>query len=168
MKWAWVLGVVSSIAAVASACGGKSTGDGSIAEGQGGAAALGPACGDDPWSCPAGQTCWVAAGATWRCQPAGAANEGEACKAVIGQPACAAGLLCVGADPAKGVCTSFCSSAGGGHACAGGAACAAVTLTTPDGKDVSAHGCAPKGGAGGAGTGSGSGGRGGTAGSGNG
>ena len=93
-------------------------------DGTGGAPPLGPECGDDPWSCPDGQTCWVASDDAWRCQAAGAGVVGDGCKAIIGEPACGAGLLCIGADPTTGTCSPFCSTAdSGGHACSGGAAC---------------------------------------------
>jgi hypothetical protein len=113
--------------------------------GAGGAAPLGPECGSDPWSCPSGQTCWVATDTTWRCQTAGAGTQGTACKAVIGEPACGEGLLCIGADPTKGTCEPACSTKDKSHGCAAGSACADVKFSTPKGVDLTASGCVPKG-----------------------
>lgn len=150
MRTATRLGFLLSAGMVLVACGSDDAGATSAASGQGGATpALGPECADAPWSCLDGQTCWVATDDAWRCVAAGPAVEGAACSAVVGHAGCASGLLCVGEDPANGTCVAFCSLNDGAHACAGGAACALVTLTTPDHADVTAHGCTPKGGAGG-------------------
>jgi hypothetical protein len=125
------------------ACGGGDDAVATTTNGSGGAPPLGVECGDDPWSCKAGETCWVASDYAWRCQAAGAAAQGDACKAVIGEASCGAGLLCIGADPAKGTCSPFCSATSAAHACPGGAACTTVKFTTPKKTEISASGCAP-------------------------
>ena len=139
-----ILGAVLAVATSALvACGGGDDVVDSTTTGQGGAPPRGVSCEADPWSCPAGQGWWVAPDYAWRCQAEGAGAVGGACKAIIGEAACAAGLLCIGADPTKGTCSPFCSPTDKAHGCSAGVSCATVKFATPKGSTISASGCAP-------------------------
>lgn len=85
-------------------------------------------CVEDPWSCPATQTCWIDDAVTsFTCLNQGSAPVGGACEAVAGSPSCLAGLFCfqpMGA--AQGTCVAFCDNTNPSCACSMGTACRQV------------------------------------------
>lgn len=99
-----------AVVGLVTACGGSTGGDGGSGGGGDGGSGGGPeACAEHPLDCPAGETCWFAAGGTFACAASGAGKEGEACAPVVGQPTCGDALLCVkktGAD--EGACVKLC------------------------------------------------------------
>lgn len=137
----------------------SSSGSGGTSSGTGGAAATG--CGDKPFDCPAGQTCWVAdaQGSKLECLNSGPGKLGEECKNFAGQPSCADGLICFQLKSSSpGVCTPFCDLSDPAHACPNGGSCFTVSFAPGN---AATHACAPPDtgtGGGGAGGGGGSGG----------
>lgn len=93
-------------------------------------------CNADPFSCPAGQTCWVSAKSTqasihYEClNSQKGAGKGSMCKNVPGAPSCDDGLACfataqTGTD--NGTCVPFCDAKTAGHACGAGEVCQTIT-----------------------------------------
>lgn len=119
-------------------------------------------CNEDPFSCPAGQTCWVDGTASepfFQCLNSGMGQVGEDCMNYIGQPTCADGLTCFSVPGYPNVCTPFCDPSDPAHACPNGANCLQIVLAGTDDKYFA---CQPEdGGGGGGGGGSGQGGSGG-------
>ncbi len=110
--------------------------------GSGGGGGGSSGCNEDPWSCPAGQTCTFgdAEGSSFVCLDSGPGQDGEACQNVAGSATCGDGLLCLQqAGATMGVCTAFCDPTTTAHACADAAAC--VLVATPSGNDL--HVCQP-------------------------
>ena len=102
---AWAAFAIAGLAA----CGGDDTegqGGGGGTGGDGGGVPVVP-CGEHPLDCPEGQTCWFGA-SDFVCLPSGSGLEGETCAPTVGQPTCAAGLLCVRSGGADGACTRLC------------------------------------------------------------
>lgn len=97
--------------------------DGTSGSGGGGGSAS--SCAEDPFTCPAGQVCWIAnAGKEFKCLNAGAASEGEACINYIDAPSCGEGLACLQLqDEDSGFCSPYCSTEDPAHACPEGRNC---------------------------------------------
>lgn len=116
-------------------------------------------CNDDPFACPAGQTCWVSgtqSAPVFECLNSGQGQVGEDCKNYIGQPTCADGLTCFSVVGYPNVCTPFCDSSDPAHACPNSAQCVQIVLP---GTAATYFACEPDaGGEGGGGAGSGGGG----------
>jgi hypothetical protein len=91
-----------------------------------------PPCNQNPWLCPAGQTCWAADGVpNFVCLASGASKLGEACEPRAGTATCGDGLLCLQlVGNASGQCRAFCDPMGSGHGCAAGEACRAAALNS--------------------------------------
>jgi hypothetical protein len=127
-------------------------------DGSGGGAA---ACNEDPWSCPAGQTCWLDANAAPTCLNSGAAQKGEACTPIAGNAACADDLFCFQAQgQATGTCLTFCDNTDPQHGCTAPEQCGTAAIPTNSGNvtfqvcvDLAGSGGAGGAGSGGAGTG---------------
>ncbi len=133
--------VIGALLVAAAACSGGSmeTGAGT-STGAGGSASEEP-CTDDPFVCPAGETCAFADtdGSRLSCFTSGEGAIGAVCKNVVGAPPCGDGLLCVQTSQADGTCTPFCAPDDPSHGCPDGVACVAVQ--TPAG--VTARVCDP-------------------------
>jgi hypothetical protein len=97
--------------------------------------ATGP-CNTDPFSCPAGQVCWIKPGNSYACLTSGSHKKGDPCMPIQGSPDCADGLFCLQTAMApiqSPVCRSLCDPSTPGHACATGETC---TPTTFDGVNI--------------------------------
>lgn len=127
------------------ACGGGSadtgsssaSGTGTGGNGTGGAPPSG--CIEDPFACPAGQTCWTTDvdGTFFECTDSGAGAIGEMCDNFVGDPSCGDGMLCLqleGED--SGQCTPYCD---GSHKCPNNGQC--IGVMTPGGLSFKA--CKP-------------------------
>src|SRR5215207_3866951 len=82
-------------------------GDDQSSDGAGGDGQSKP-CNEDPWQCPAGQTCWGTDvnGSAFACLNSGSGKAGDPCQNIVSSPTCGDGLACFalqgGGDP---VCT---------------------------------------------------------------
>jgi len=106
--------------AVLGACSSDETG------GQGGSGGNAAQCNEDPWSCPAGQTCWFGntEGSQFSCLNSGQGKAGDPCQNVVNSPSCGDALMCFQAPgSAMGVCTPFCDPSNPAHACPNQAKC---------------------------------------------
>jgi hypothetical protein len=102
-------------------------------------------CNQDPWICPAGQTCWANDQAgNFKClNSAAGVAKGATCQNLVGSPTCGDGLVClqlVGGG-ATGTCVTFCDPAKAGRGCAAGEDCVQVTL---QGTSSSFFACVPR------------------------
>lgn len=91
-----------------------------------------PPCNQDPWQCPAGQTCWpVDTTGRFAClNSAAGVNKGDECANTLGAPTCGDGLACFQAvGDAKGRCVAYCDPAKAGRGCAAGETCATAQLS---------------------------------------
>ena len=97
--------------------------------GEGGAGPTGP-CNEHPWTCPAGQTCWINDAATaYECLNSGTGQAGEQCWNYQGNPTCTDGLGCWQASASSpGVCVHYCSNSDPAHACPEGRLCPQVEV----------------------------------------
>ncbi len=122
------------------ACGGG----GGSSGGSGGAGGTAPAgCGDKPFDCPAGQTCWVAdtQGSKLECLNSGPGKLGDPCTNFAGQPSCGDGMLCFQTSgDAPGVCTPFCDPKDPAHACPNNGSCFIISYAPGN---ASTHACKP-------------------------
>jgi len=127
-----------------------SSDDDTSAGGSGGSTVV--PCNEDPWTCPAGQTCWVNEEQTgFECLNSGQGAVGEACVNYLGHPTCADGLACyqlTGDD--GGTCSPYCDLGDPEHGCSAGAECNTLAFTLSGGQ-ATAHVCEPPAGAGGSG-----------------
>lgn len=99
---------------------------------------VGDACADDPFACPEGLTCWIAADkVSYKCHTSGSGEAGEPCRNVAGHPSCEAGLTCYTVEGFDPVCTPLCSTS---TPCAGGAYCQIISLA---GTSETLHACQP-------------------------
>lgn len=85
-------------------------------------------CNQNPWECPAGQTCWPSSPTSFACLNSGPGQIGSTCQDSEGIATCGDGLACLTTSAASGTCTPYCSNTDPSHACPGGAACATATL----------------------------------------
>ena len=115
-KWLVASGV--AIASIAAACGDD------FESGGGGAATTVP-CNEDPWTCPAGQTCWSnEAGDGFACLNSGPELDGEACQNYLGTPTCTDAHGCVQLDQSQpGICAPYCSATDPSHTCSDSRVC---------------------------------------------
>jgi hypothetical protein len=101
-----------------------------------------PACNEDPFSCPAGQTCWASdAAGSFACLNSGAGKKGDPCQNLIGSPTCSDGLVCLqllSAASGSAVCVPYCDNANTTHACATGEACTKIAVV---GSSAILHAC---------------------------
>lgn len=165
MRWIRFSAVLGAAAVVATLVNVGCGGDDETSGTGGNDAAM---CNADPWSCPAGQTCWATdtTGATFACLNSGPGAVGESCVGFVGSPECGDGLACFTANgypESSKVCTPFCDPSDPAHGCPDQAQC--LPLQMPSGQQIRL--CEPpQGGTGGAGGAGGSGGGGGAGGSG--
>jgi len=116
-------------------------------------------CNEDPWTCPDGQTCWLASDQQhFECLNSGPGNAGDDCKNVIGSPSCGDDLTCFAVTGYPNVCTPFCDPTNPDHKCPNDGAC---QLLITQGSQLQFYACVPEGGQGGAGGEGGNGGHGG-------
>jgi hypothetical protein len=88
-------------------------------------------CNQNPWQCPAGQTCWPNdQQGDFACLDSGKGQAGAACMDVVGTPACADGLFCAPqtSGSASGICAPYCDETTAGHGCASGEQCEQITV----------------------------------------
>jgi len=102
-------------------------------------------CNQDPWSCPAGQTCWIndTAG-TFKClNSAPGVEKGASCLNTVGAPTCGDDLVClqIVGGAGSGRCTTFCDPSKADRRCAAGEDCVQVTL---QGTSSSFFACNPR------------------------
>jgi len=87
------------------------------------------ACNQNPFSCPAGQTCWVRSGpGDYQCLSSGSGQSGDLCQPTEGTATCKDGLACIEPVDSPGqpaTCTPFCDSA---HPCPSGQSCTQATF----------------------------------------
>jgi hypothetical protein len=91
-----------------------------------------PPCNEDPWQCPAGQTCWPkdTAGSFACLNSAAGKARGDECSNTVGAPTCGDGLACFqGVGDATGRCVAYCDNAKVGRGCAAGETCTPAMLT---------------------------------------
>lgn len=102
-------------------------------------------CNQDPWSCPAGQTCWLndLAAGTFKClNSAAGVAKGAACQNIVGSPTCGDGLACLQlVGGSTGACTTFCDRTKADRGCAAGEDCVQVMV---QGASSSFFACAPR------------------------
>jgi hypothetical protein len=93
-----------------------------------------PPCNEDPFQCPAGQTCWAKDASTFACLPSGAGQYGDSCQPVAGTGTAPRGdgLVCVATTNAGGKCIHYCSPSGTAHTCSSGT-CTAAAFGGPNG-----------------------------------
>lgn len=88
-------------------------------------------CNEDPWQCPAGQTCWpkdTTGGFACLNSAAGKA-KGDSCTNIIASPSCGDGLACFqGVGDSTGRCVAYCDSVKAGRGCAAGETCQTAML----------------------------------------
>lgn len=83
-------------------------------------------CNEEPWVCPAGQTCWpVGPDQGFDCFNEGPGAIGEDCQLYASSPTCKAGLLCGAGDK----CTPYCDTKDASHACPSPLVCLPLTIT---------------------------------------
>ncbi|AKT40930.1 hypothetical protein [Chondromyces crocatus] len=117
--------------------------------GNGGSSTPPTGCNADPWSCPAGQTCWPDQTGSFQCLNSGPGALGASCQLYKGQPTCGDGLVCLMlVGQAEGICTTYCDPADPARACSDDAICGQIQLQE-SGEQFRA--CVPQGGGGGAG-----------------
>jgi hypothetical protein len=86
-------------------------------------------CNENPWECPAGQTCWPVTGTTFACLPSGGGQSGAPCALDVGVATCTDGLNCLETTgTGMGICSPFCDAT---HACPATSSCEGGYL--PDG-----------------------------------
>jgi hypothetical protein len=93
-------------------------------------------CNSNPWSCPAGQTCWLKdASGNFAClNSAAGKNKGDPCTNTVGLPSCGDAMACyqqLGAS--GGTCVAYCDNANAAHGCAAGETCQEVAVVLPSG-----------------------------------
>jgi hypothetical protein len=86
-------------------------------------------CNENPWECPAGQTCWPKDDASFACLDSGPGTAGDACLLTPGSPTCSDGLECLMTSAAGGTCTPYCDDTDTSHACPAGQSCAVASLS---------------------------------------
>jgi hypothetical protein len=108
-----------------------------------------PPCNENPWGCPAGQTCWPKDTTAFVCLNSGPGKAGAACQNVPASPTCGDGLACLQTTAAGGTCTPYCSTTDTAHTCTGGATCQTALLAGSSGPEFHVcYGGAPPGDAG--------------------
>jgi hypothetical protein len=88
-----------------------------------------PPCNEDPWECPAGQTCWSTDPTGFACLNSGPGAAGSACNNTVGAPTCGDGLVCLQfTPPALGACLPYCDPTDPAHACPSGETCQIIAM----------------------------------------
>ena len=86
-------------------------------------------CWRDPWSCPAGQTCWLADNVSVACFNQGQGELFSDCDPFFGAPACEQGMFCLRLDQnLPGQCSPFCDPQDPNRACPENGRCLQVQL----------------------------------------
>src|ERR1019366_1952338 len=99
-------------------------------------------CNENPWQCPAGQTCWPTDQSSFACLNVGTGKPGDPCTATVGMPSCGANLDCLQTQAASaGTCVAYCSESDPSHACPTGVQCLSAYLGSTSGPKFSV--CAP-------------------------
>jgi hypothetical protein len=91
----------------------------------------GQMCNENPWECPAGQTCWPKDESSFACFNSGPGQAGDACQNAVGYPSCDDGLACLETGTGGGICSAYCDSANPSHACSAGQTCRTAILLGP-------------------------------------
>lgn len=95
-------------------------------------------CDQDPWECPAGQTCWTTDGQSAQCLPSGKGQVGDACEPLQGTAGCSDALVCLRQPGwSAGECTPYCDAA---HPCPNGEPCTPVSVA---GSSIAYRACIP-------------------------
>jgi hypothetical protein len=89
-------------------------------------------CNENPWECPAGQTCWPKDESSFACLNSGPGAAGDACQDTVGAPTCGDGLACLEIGAGGGVCSVYCDNTNPSHACSAGETCGTATLLGAD------------------------------------
>jgi len=119
------------------------TGACSSSSGNGSGADASVPCNENPWECPAGQTCWPMNATTFTCLNAGPGALGATCANTAGSPTCGAGLACFQAiGTATGTCVAYCSTTSTSHPCTGPDVCETADLGGAGGPSFSV--CVPE------------------------
>lgn len=90
-----------------------------------------PPCNEDPWQCPAGQTCWPKdTTPTFACLNSAAGKaKGDSCSNIVGTPTCGDGMACfMAAGETTGKCVTYCDTTTAGRGCAAGETCTTAML----------------------------------------
>jgi hypothetical protein len=95
-----------------------------------------PPCNEDPWSCQAGQTCWVDPQDTYQCLNQGPGELGQDCMLTIGTPTCKAALFCAAGGMDTPKCVPFCDNTDPNRACPEGMVCQRLGLVDSNGNPV--------------------------------
>lgn len=123
-RWLWVGGIAAACA-LHGGCGGDDFTEGGTTTGTTTSAATNT-CNDNPWICPAGQTCWpVGPDQGFDCFNEGPGALGEGCQLYPSSPTCRAGLLCGAGD----VCAPYCDTQDPAHACPSPLVCLPLQIT---------------------------------------
>jgi hypothetical protein len=97
-------------------------------------------CNENPWECPAGQTCWPTTGGAFQCLNSGQGTLGSPCQDSLGIPTCSDGFACLETSASGGECTPYCDSTNPAHGCPAGLACQTAELLVSGGAEF--HVCA--------------------------
>jgi hypothetical protein len=87
-----------------------------------------PPCNENPWSCPAGQTCWPKNTTSFACLNSGSGTVGGACESSVGIATCGDGLACLQTTASAGTCVAYCDNTDTSHACPFGQTCDMAVL----------------------------------------
>ena len=114
--------VVGALALACSSSSSSASGDGGVKP-----------CNEDPFQCPAGQTCWIkdqtGVFACLNSQPT--AKKGDACVNIQGSPSCGDGMLCFQQiGEATGHCATYCDNTVQGKGCAATEVCREAQFQT--------------------------------------
>ncbi len=111
-------GLVLAVGALATACSSSST------------PAAPPPCNENPFECPAGQTCEATSlSNTFACLNSGPGQAGASCTSIVDMPSCGDGLVCFQSSAGTaGTCVEYCEPTDPSHACSGGATCTPVAF----------------------------------------
>jgi hypothetical protein len=97
-------------------------------------------CNENPWECPAGQTCWPTASGSFECLNSGPGKAGSPCLDSAGVATCGDGLACLATDATNGSCTPYCDNTNPNHACPAGLVCDTIQLAVSGGAQFQACG----------------------------
>ena len=90
-------------------------------------------CNEDPFQCPAGQTCWIKdqTGAFGCLNSQPSAKKGDACVNIQGSPSCGDAMLCFQQlGEATGHCVDYCDNTVAGKGCAANELCREAQFQT--------------------------------------
>ena len=85
-------------------------------------------CNENPWECPAGQTCWSTSTGAFECLNSGAGAAGGSCQNTAGIATCGDGLVCLQTSASGGTCAQYCDNTDPSHGCSGGLSCQTAEL----------------------------------------